>query len=211
MIITLEKQKKGDRLNLFLDGEFFSGICPDQVVKYNLKNGEDIEKDEIEKIVLESETFFAFNKVLKFISKSMKSEDDVKDYLKQKQFCDKVIENVVKKLKEYNYIDDKIYAKCYIESYKNRYGKSRLKINLKNKKISEEIIEEVLKIDEDEEIENIKRLILKQIKNKEIDAKMKDRIYRNLFSRGYSLDSVKKALNLIGEENESWDWFDWYW
>ncbi len=205
MIVTIEKQKKGDRYNIFADGEFYSGICLDQVVKYNIKNNIELDEAKLEKIVLESETFFAFNKVLKYISKSMKSELDVRNYLKQKQFSEKVIEKVVEKLREYSYLDDKIYAKSYVETYKNKYGKNKLKINLKNKGISEEIVNEFLEFDEDEEIENIKKLILKQTKNKSLDIKVKQKIYRNLQSKGYSFDCIKKGFNLLGEENESWD------
>lgn len=206
MIVTLEKQqKKENRFNLFLDGEFYSGLNLDQVVKYNLKNGLEIDKQKIDQIVLESEVFYAFNKVLKYISKAMKTEYDLRGYLKQKSFNDEVIENTINKLKLYNYVNDEIYVKNYVQTYKDKFGENKIKQNLKNKKIDEELIEKYLIFDEDEVLNNIKKEILKQTKNKVIDIKLKQKIFRNLAFKGYSFEQIKCAFNLLGEENENWD------
>ncbi|MGN1208262.1 MAG: RecX family transcriptional regulator [Christensenellales bacterium] len=205
MIVTLEKQKKENRFNLFVDGEFYSGINLDQIVKYDLKNGCEIEKEKLDEIVLESESFYAFNKVLKYISKSMKTEHDLLVYLKQKSFRDDVIKKTIEKLKEYNYVNDEIYVKSYVETYKSKFGESRLRQNLKNKNIDEELIEKYLILDERDVIFNIKKEILKQTKNKVLDAKQKQKIYRNLAFKGYSFEQIKNAFNTLGEDDENWD------
>ena len=205
MIIKLEKQKKDNRFNLFVDGEFYSGLNVDQVAKYNLKSGQDLEKDFIDQIVLESETFYAFNKVLKYISKSMKTEHDLQKYLLQKGFKDDVIQQTIQKLKDYNYLNDELYVKSYVETYKNKYGINKIKQNLKNKNIDEELINQYLNFDEKKVIFNIKKEILKQTKNKELDLKQKQRLYRNLTYKGYSFEQIKKAFNMLGEDDENWD------
>ncbi len=211
MIIEIEKQKKDNRFNLFVDGEFYSGLNVDQVVKYNLKSGQDLEKDFIDQIVLESETFYAFNKVLKYISKSMKTEHDLQKYLLQKGFKDDVIQQTIQKLKDYNYLNDELYVKSYVETYKNKYGINKIKQNLKNKNVDEELINQYLNFDEKEVIFNIKKEILKQTKNKELDLKQKQRLYRNLTYKGYSFEQIKKAFSMLGEDDENWDWFGWNW
>lgn len=205
MIITIEKQKKDNRYNLFVDGEFYSGLNVDQVAKYNLKSGQELDKDVIDKIVEESETFFAFNKVLKYISKAMKTEHDLKVYLKQKGFRSNIIEKTIEKLKDYNYINDELYVKSYVETYKNEFGKNKLKQNLKNKNLDDELIEKYLIFDEDEVVCNIKKEILKQTKTKPLDAKQKQRLYRNLYNKGYSFEQIKKAFDILGEDDENWD------
>ncbi len=175
MIISIEKQKKENRFNLFVEGEFYSGLNLDQVVKYNLKNGLDLNKEKIDEIVLESESFYAFNKVLKYISKSMKTEHDLMLYLKKKSFSDDVINATIEKLKNYNYINDELYVKSYIETYKNKFGQNKLKQNLKNKNIDEELIEKYLNFDENEIILNIKKesgIALKNANNRTVNDYM---------------------------------------
>ena len=211
MIITIEKQKKENRFNLFADGDFYSGINLDQVVKYNLKSGQDLSKETIDEIVLESEVFYAFNKVLKYISKAMKTDFDIRAYLTNKKFNESVVDKTLEKLKEYNYINDELYVKNYIDTYKSKFGKSRLKQNLKNKNIDENLIEKYLILDENEVLNNIKKEILKQTKNKTMDVKLKQKIYRNLSFKGYSFEQIKQAFNSVGEEDENWDWYGWSW
>lgn len=196
MIISLEKQKKGDRYNLYLDGEFYSGIEPDSIVKYHLTNGLDVEKEKIDEILLESESYYGFNKVLRYITKSMKTTGEIEDYLKKHSFNDIVINNILSKLNEYKYVNDELYCKSYIDFYKKKYGKNKIKQNLLLKKIDEEIINMYLNFDDEISIENIKKEIAKQSKNKELDLKLKQKIIRNLISKGYSYDLIKQAFNI---------------
>lgn len=199
MIISLEKQSRGERYNLFSDGEFYSGIEPDSVVKYHLKNGVEIEKEKIDEILFDSETFYGFNKVLKYITKSMKTTGEIEQYLLKYNFKQNIIQNILDKLNEYKYVNDELYCKNYIDYYKEKYGKNKLKQNLLLKKIDEDIINLYLNFDDEVSLDNIKKEILKQTKNKELDIKLKQKIIRNLISKGYSYELIKTAFN---EEDE---------
>lgn len=202
--ISFEKQKKGERYNLYIDGDFFSGVEPDVLVKYSLKNFMEIEREKIEEMVLESETFYAFNKALNYLSKSMKTENEIREYLLKKGINKQATENAILKLIEYKYIDYEIYAKNYVDFYKEKFGKLKLKQNLQNKKIDEEIISKFLDYSEDDGLENVVKLIEKQIKNKELDIKLKQKVIRNLMSKGYSFEIIKKGFKKVGS-NEDWD------
>ena len=203
MIILLEKQKKGKRYNLFVDGEFYSGISPEYIVKYNLKSGQEVEGKKLEKIVNESESYFGFNVALKYITKTQKTTKEVEDYLKKHKFNSTISENVLSRLSEYKYIDDELYVKNYIDFYKQKYGKNKIKQNLLLKKIDEELIEKYLNFDDEISLQNIKKEILKQTKNKELDLKLRQKIIRNLLSKGYNYELIKTCLN--GDDNAGWD------
>lgn len=207
MIISFEKQKKEncDRYNLYLDGEFFSGIEAETIVKFGLKNGQDIDKDKIEEIVEESESNYAFNKALKLLSKSIKTESEVASYLKSKKINDNSINLALNKLKEYKYIDDNIYIENYVNFYKQKYGKNKIRQNLIQKGLEKDVIELYLNYDDEEEINKIVTEIKKQSKQKEIDLKLKQKIIRNLTYKGYNFDLIKTAFTKLGEGDESWD------
>lgn len=204
VVISFEKQKKGDRYNLYLDGEFYSGLEPDVIVKYSFKNFMEIEKDKIEQIVLESESFYAFNKALNYLSKSMKTENEIREYLLKKSIKKEMVENAIEKLIEYKYINDEIYAKNYVDFYKEKLGKLKIKQNLLNKKIDNKIITKFIDYSEDENLDNIVKLIEKQSKNKELDLKLKQKIIRNLLSKGYSYEIIKKGFKKV-DNDEDWD------
>ena len=173
------------------------------IVKYHLKDGIEIEKQKIDEILLESESLFAFNKALKYISKSMKTTYEIENYLLD--FKSEVVKNVIEKLTEYKFLNDENYIKTYIDFYKEKYGKLKLKMNLLNKKLDKELIEKYLSYEDDTSLNNIVKEIKKQSKNKQIDLKLKQKIIRNLSSKGYSFEEIKKGFILLGEDNESWD------
>ncbi|MGN1222567.1 MAG: RecX family transcriptional regulator [Christensenellales bacterium] len=200
--ISFEKQKKDERYNLYLDGEFFSGIEPDIIVKYSLKNGQEFDKDKIVNIVLESESFNAFNKALKYISKSMKTQGEMEKYLLSKGFNADVVKIAIDKLIEYKYIDDEKYIETYVQFYKNECGKQKIKQALLSKKLDEELIEKYLSYSEEENLEKICQLIKKYSKNKDLDYNEKIKIKRRLFSKGYSVEIINKAFNNLGDYDD---------
>lgn len=205
MIISLEKQKREERYNLFLDGEFYSGLELETIVKYKLKNGQDISKERIDEILNESESSYAFNKALKYLSKSMKTENEVIDFLKSKKIRYDAIVLAIDKLKQYDYINDEIYINSYVNFYKSRYGKNKIKQNLIQKGLDRELVEENMDYDEKENLDFLVNEIKKQSKNQAIDLKMKQKIIRNLTYKGYNYDTIKSAFNSLGESDESWD------
>lgn len=208
MIISLEKQKREERYNLFLDGEFYSGLELETIVKYKLKNGQDISKERIDEILNESESSYAFNKALKYLSKSMKTENEVIDFLKSKKIRYDAIVLAIDKLKQYDYINDEIYINSYVNFYKSRYGKNKIKQNLIQKGLDRELVEENMDYDEKENLDFLVNEIKKQSKNQAIDLKMKQKIIRNLTYKGYNYDTIKSAFNSLGESDESWDWYN---
>lgn len=211
MIISLEKQKREERYNLFLDGEFYSGLELETIVKYKLKNGQDISKERIDEILNESESSYAFNKALKYLSKSMKTENEVIDFLKSKKIRYDAIVLAIDKLKQYDYINDEIYINSYVNFYKSRYGKNKIKQNLIQKGLDRELVEENMDYDEKENLDFLVNEIKKQSKNQAIDLKMKQKIIRNLTYKGYNYDTIKSAFNSLGESDESWDWYNRNW
>lgn len=211
MIISLEKQKREERYNLFLDGEFYSGLELETIVKYKLKNGQDISKERIDEILNESESSYAFNKALKYLSKSMKTENEVIDFLKSKKIRYDAIVLAIDKLKQYDYINDEIYINSYVNFYKSRYGKNKIKQNLIQKGLDRELVEENMDYDEKENLDFLVNEIKKQSKNQAMDLKMKQKIIRNLTYKGYNYDTIKSAFNSLGESDESWDWYNRNW
>lgn len=92
-----------------------------------------------------------FNSSLHFLSFRARSEKEVLDNLKKKEAPIEIIEKIIQKLKELKFLDDKEFAKAWIEqrsAFKPRSSKV-LKIELRQKGISEDIIEEFIEVKND--------------------------------------------------------------
>ena len=139
------------------------------------------------------------------VSTSMKTKKEIVDYLKKKNYNQKVIDNVIAKLNEYNYINDEVYAKYYACCHCTKEGNRKLKFDLIKKGVSEEIVSKVL-LDFDENLDDIRRIAEKYLKGKARDYKTKSKLFSHLASKGYDYDNINKVIGEFnwGESNEDW-------
>lgn len=130
----------------------------------------------------------------------LRSEHELLERLKNKKFDQETSEKAVSFLKEKGFIDDKAFAKIWIQSrLKKPLGLRRLTQELRVKGINKEIIEnqiENIKHNYSEE-EVIGEIVKKKLsKTKNIDPqKAKERIYGYLLRRGFSPDVVIDVLS----------------
>ena len=194
-ITKLEVQKNDkNRVNLYVDDEFYSGIPAELVYLEHLKTGLEIDEKDLKKIIFENEKSKAMSRVTKYIGSSLKTQKQIRDYLRKKEYSDDTIEFVMSKLVEYNYIDDKKYAQAYVLTYGKKYGKLKLKSQLKVKGVSEEIIECVL---EDNKVDSIESVASKYLKNKVMSYEVSQKLFRFLYSRGYESDEINSYINKL--------------
>lgn len=199
-ITKLEVQKKNkDRVNLYLDDEFYCGLSLEAVVKYALKVGQELEIQKLEFLQNDSEREIAQNKAMSYISKYQKTEKELRDYIIKKGFDEEIVLKVIKKLKEYNLVDDMSYAKNYIKSKSKKSGRRKLSFELKKRGIADDMVEENIE-EYSNDSENILPLCEKYLKNKPRDYKTKQKAYRFLASRGFIGEDIMRALNMFFKE-----------
>lgn len=194
-ITKVEIQKNHDnRCNLYLDDEFYAGVSLEVVVKYHLKTGVILEKQELDNLILEDEKGKALSKAVKYLGANLKTKKQLRDYLKKKEYNPQTIDFVISKMEEYDYLNDENFAKAYILTYSKKYGKLKLKSELKLKGVSDEIIDKYL---DDFKSENIESVALKYLKNKERTFDTFQKLSRFLYSRGYEFDDINACINSL--------------
>ena len=203
MKITQIEQQKRDktRVNIYVDYSFYCGLNMEAVVQNRLKIGQEIEKDFLDEIQVESEQQTALNKAVKYISKTMKTEKQIIDYLKGKGYVDRVVEFVLGKLKEYNFVDDEMFVNLYIKQSTSSKGKKRLQYELKNKGIDEKLVlEKVNEIETDRETAlNLAEKFLSKKKN---EKNIREKLFRFLSYRGFAVDDITYVLRMVKMEEE---------
>lgn len=196
-ITKLEIQKNNEnRVNLYLDEKFFSGISLELVVREHLKVGKEIDKDYLERLILEDEKGKAIAKAIKYIGSNLKTKKQLRDYLKKKDYNPSTIDYVIDKLCEYDYLNDENFARAYVLTYSKKYGKLKLKSELKLKGVSESIIDKYL---ENANATSIDDVANKYMKNKEKTYENYVKLSRFLYSRGYEFDDINSCVNKLKE------------
>ncbi|HQA48435.1 MAG TPA: regulatory protein RecX [Bacillota bacterium] len=137
-----------------------------------------------------------YKTALRFITKRLKTEAEVRKRLNTR--CpDQVTDQVIERLKDDGYLDDALYVDCYIRDRMkfNPMGRHRIKMELEQKGIKKELIEnssEYLAIDEKKVIEGLLETKLKGCDVK--DEKQKRRLMGYLVRRGFSFEAINRVL-----------------
>lgn len=135
-----------------------------------------------------------------------RSEKEITQRLKEKEFDEQAIKETIEFLKERKFIDDQSFARAWIESrIKKPLGLRRLQQELRIKGIDKKIIdaelEEVKKgYVEPGVVKKIARERFKKLKGIEAQ-KAKARLYAYLLRRGYSSEIVTDVLNKLNYDS----------
>ena len=198
---THPQTKNDDRVNIYVDEKFFMAIYKELVFSFNLKKGQEIDKDYLKNILDDEIYMKAKNKALNILSKSSQSEKQIQQKL-SKDFEEHTIDRVIEFLQKYKFVDDEDLANRIVNTNVNlnKYGKNKIKQNLYNKGIDKSIIEQAMnEIDSDKEFENALYLGKKRydrLKNED-PRKAYQKIGNHLAYKGFNYDIIKKVLNRL--------------
>lgn len=199
MIVTsiVEQKKDISRVNISIDGKYVFAISKLDVAFYNLKEGEELSKkkyDEIlENVVLAKAKLTAFN----YLGYKDRTKREIIRRLKEKGFTKDVTKQTLEFLIKYGYINDLEFSKKFVKQrvVSKGYGKYKVVRELKEKGVSEDIIEIVTEDIEPLEIEAALKLSIKKARNLNLEEyKDKQKLYAYLQRRGYSYEIIKNVI-----------------
>lgn len=199
-ITAIEPQKrKKDRFNIYLDGEFAFGLDLQALAQANLKVGQSLTKNQVEKLVLENEVGKILDKVLRFLSFRPRSKKEIANYLKEKEAGTEVSKLIFKKLEKYGYVNDLEFARAWVQS-RNRLrprGISLLRAELFQKGIDKETVDQVLEKNKDLQFNLAKRSVEKKIKLwKNLEYRpFFQKVSAHLLRRGFSYQIAKNVVD----------------
>lgn len=211
-ITSIEPQKKRkNRFNIFLDGDFAFGADENILAKFQLAAGKTITLNQVEKLIKENELGKLMDQTLRFLSYRPRSEKEVVDYLTKKISQKEnikylqakespLITQVIIKLKRYKYLNDLEFAKWLVGSRlrSKPVGLSLIKVELKRKGISQEIIESTLS-KYPSQIKLAQRAVEKKLKRwqKLPPLEFKKKIYAYLISRGFNYETIEAVFAFL--------------
>jgi len=199
IITSIKQQKNKNRVNVYLDDKFGFGIDLDNFVLLHLKIDQELTEKEIEDIVKKAEYQKTLDKLLRFAMVRLRSEKEVTDYFKRKKVHESMHEKLFEKLKHLELLDDVKFAKWWIDQriqFKNK-SKRVIQMELRQKGIGKEIIDEVFSETVIDEEKMAKELLAKKIyKWKNLEPReAKQKISQYLAGKGFSWDVIEKVVD----------------
>ena len=189
-----------DRCNIEVDGRFFCGMQLFTVMERRLKVGSSVTEEELSALQFAGEKQTALDKALTHISASMKTEREIREYLRRKGYLQDVCDYVAEKMKSYGFLDDGAYAKAYAESAGKKKGGRLIRAELRRKGVADEEIEAALEGASEEGA--AEAVLAKYMRGKPADKKTMQKAYAHLVSKGFGFDTAKDALKAYFSEAE---------
>jgi regulatory protein len=195
-ITAIQQQvKRADRYSIFVDGEYSFSLSEREVVASGIHSGLELSVTEVKKYKKLSETDKVYGLVLNLIARRARSQKELTDYMRRKNLDESEIENIRNKLRKGRLVDDWEFARRWVQNRRELKNASnrKLRLELRSKGISSEIIDEVMADPGNEEQRALKELIEK----KRRQTKYRDdpqKLMAFLARQGFNYSDIKSAL-----------------
>ena len=214
IITSIKLQRKGKRFNIYLDGKFAFAVSAVALAKADLRIDQEISEKDIERLRNKDLKEKLHNKSLNFLSYRPRSEKEIRDYLNKKiasqkaqkfaESTEKVVEEIITKLKDQDLIDDRVFTDWWIEQ-RSRFrpkGRRVLWLELLRKGIKKEIIETFL-VSEEKEFDLARKAAKKKVKSyKDLEPmEFRQKMVAFLSRRGFNWEVIKKVLEEIKKKS----------
>jgi regulatory protein len=133
-----------------------------------------------------------FGATLRYVGIRPRSEWEMRSYLQRKHASPALVDSILNKLSKSGIIDDLAFAKAWVESRRllRPTSKRKLQQELRAKRVSDEVIGQVLAADAADE-----RLVLQELAVKKRGRYVDDmKLMQYLVRQGFSYDDVKAVV-----------------
>lgn len=196
MKITAIKQqvKRADRYSVYIDEKYSFALSETELLRLGIYSGQEITQQELADLKDDSVRDKARYQALGQLSRRQRSEWELRDYLKRKEYQPEIIDQAIEQLREYGYVDDKKFAEAWISNRRLLKATSarRLRQELKQKRVSDEVIDEALSEDETDENQVLRDLVERKRKQTKYQDDLK--LMQYLSRQGFNYDAIKSAL-----------------
>lgn len=198
-ILRYKKERNGKYLVTMDDGRNFL-FYEDVILQFDLLLKKEIFDKDLTMIQDKNMEFDVYYVALNNIKKRYKSTFELKEYLKNKEYPEDLIDRAIDLLTKQGYLNDQQYARSYIHIQMDTtmHGPIHIRNDLISKRISSSIIEEeLIAFTEEIQKEKISKLIDKAIRmnHSRGGVVLKQKIIDDLKMMGYEFQIISSVID----------------
>lgn len=196
MKVTDIKQqvKRQDRYSIFVDGKYAFSLSENELINSGIRVGREYSGAELQELHETAVLDKAYMRALDLLSRRARSKWELREYLRRKDYEPDVIETIMTKLAKAGYVDDYNFAKSWVENRHLLKSISQRKLwqELKQKRIADDIIQQVLDEDDADEQETLRELVAK--KQQQTRYQDPEKLMAYLMRQGYRYDDIRQVM-----------------
>lgn len=200
MQITQITELSKTRSKVYIDQEFAFVLYKGELRLYHICEGAELSEQDYRQIMQEVLPKRAKLRALNLLKSREYTEAQLRIKLEQGLYPGKVINEALKYVASFHYIDDLRYAVSYITYHEESKGRRRIDQDLQRKGISREVIERAWQSWEKnggqkDDLQIIQKLLEKKHFDPETaDYKEQQRIAAYLMRKGFTGEQIRKAM-----------------
>ena len=196
MLVTKIQAVTKQKYRIELDGQPAFVIYKGELSRYGIKEGQEIPGPVYQELVGQVLTKRAKLRAMHLLESMDRTRAELERKLQAGEYPREAVEAALAYVESFGYLDDRRYARHYVECKKEGRGKSRLKMELAQKGVDRSIIEEVLEEAElDDCRDTIRELVRKRRRGSgPMDDRERQRIYGYLMRKGFSSSDILSVL-----------------
>jgi regulatory protein len=206
-ITAIEPQQKNpQRVNIYLDGEFAFGLAA--LVAAWLKVGQELGEEKIASLKAEDEREVSYQKAIHFLSYRPRSSTEMHQNLTKRGISESLADETIDHLRSAGLINDEAFARSWVEN-RNAFrprGKTALRVELRRKGLSEDVVQSVLDTQVDETALAFKaaRKYVRRLASLEW-PEFRQKLGGFLARRGFSYTTLAPVVSKVWKETQTAD------
>jgi regulatory protein len=146
-ITAIEKQKRKQRANVHLDGEYALSLRLDVILTSHLAIGAELPQERCRELEAEDQRLGAVESALRLLAMGPRSEHDLRERLTRRRgFQREAVDHAVQRMRELGYLNDAAFARFWVESRQSSTPRSKraLAFELSRRGVSREQLDGAL-------------------------------------------------------------------
>ncbi len=199
--ITGVRERRG-RAKVFVEGEFWAEIDAGVAVERGLYEGAVPTDGELEEARVAGERALAMSRALNLLGYRARSEGEIRDRLRRREFGDDTIGAVLERLRELGYVDDEEFARDLVRQRARRYGPRRISADLRKGGVDPETADRAVReeFDARSELEDALSAVARRYNERGSDAQAR-RVLGFLTRRGYSAEVCVEVARMYRDSD----------
>lgn len=181
------------RYSVFIDGKYSFSLSDVGLMDQQVRIGQEVSKERVKELKQRSNDDKLYGATLRYLGIRPRSEWEVRSYLHRKQASPALTDSILNKLSKDGYINDFSFAQAWVASRRllRPTSKRKLQQELRSKRVSDEVIGQVLAGDDTDERQQLRELASKKRGRYTEDIKLMQYLVR----QGFSYEDVKAVVS----------------
>ncbi|MCW8814034.1 MAG: RecX family transcriptional regulator [Chlorobium sp.] len=197
------KKGKSD-VTIYFDNNSLLFLAVEVFLKSGLKKGDDISDDRFSLLIEQNKLFHIKQKAFRLLGRRQHSSSELRRKLWNKDYEQKLIDEVIENLKKNGYLDDKEFIRAFVadKSKAKSWSSKKIKSELFKRGVASKLIDEILNNRPNEEdFENAMKLAKKKYEvllKRNLETKeLRNKLSTYLFSKGFEYELIKEICNKL--------------